>query len=185
MAYNDKIKAVELNRNNDNINKIYLHKENGGWFSAYEWSAYLCEFFQNGLKDEQRLNPIKKLGDDKTSNYIKIGLKRESMDKYFPNADIKTDENGNIIIEVNMDNYAEFIMGTPYIDLLNGWKDKVEIKETKSKQKANKGETIYNKPVKFMTIMGDIIKYDINDKSLDDLKKFINKLKEDCVSLIC
>jgi hypothetical protein len=49
----------ERERNKDNIDKIYLFRDgNSVWYKAYEWSAYLMEFFPNNLKD--KLKPVHK-----------------------------------------------------------------------------------------------------------------------------
>ena len=50
---------IENNRTIDNINVIYLFKDGGSaWYSAYEWSAYLMEFFPNDLPDNKSLKLI-------------------------------------------------------------------------------------------------------------------------------
>ena len=52
----------EKNRSIDNLNRIFLYKdENSGWYRAHEWSAYLVEFYNRNIDKKDRLKPIHKM----------------------------------------------------------------------------------------------------------------------------
>lgn len=121
----------EIKRSENDLYTIYLYSDKGGWYRAYEWSAYLCEFFPNGLTEKERLTVNKKALDN-NETFVFVGLRQEHFAKFLPNIDVKV-EDGLMKIDVksffennfNLENYQE---------KLNEWKSLFKIKEPKDKK---------------------------------------------------
>lgn len=179
---------IENNRTIDNINVIYLFKDGGSaWYSAYEWSAYLMEFFPNDLPDNKRLKPTHRIQKDIDNSYIKVGLQLPSLQKYVPNIQVQNVNENIVILKINLYNDLSF---NNYIEKLQTWKDSVKIKDTPENSEytnktTNKSNNVFNNPITFVQIMKQIISYDTYDKNEEDLREFILKLKHNCANIIC
>ena len=75
-------------RTEDDLYDIHFFYE-GGWWRAYEMSAYLCSHLGSELTEAERLKPTKRMLKDGTE-HIFVGLKLSSFTKYLPNIDIDT-----------------------------------------------------------------------------------------------
>lgn len=83
----------EKNRSIDNLNRVFLYKdENSGWYRAHEWSACLVEFYNRNIDKKDRLKPIHKMFTENES-VISVGLQIKSFDKFLPDLDIEFKEN--------------------------------------------------------------------------------------------
>ena len=71
-------------RNDNNLFDIHFYLE-GSFWRAYEWSAYLSRNFPSDLKDDERLNAMKRTTKACEEDYVQVGLQLPSFDKYFPN----------------------------------------------------------------------------------------------------
>ena len=178
-------------RNLNNLNVIYLfkdnNKENSQWYKAYEWSAYLLEFITNNLDENNRLKPIKKQIKDSDKTIINIGIPITSLEKYCNSKfiiDKISDANQNIQIAINILNNINI---ENYKQKLNEWKNSVQIKnyQNKNLKNENNNVNIYNKPITFLSIMKDIVKFNTYNRKEEDLVEFINDLKIKCADLIC
>ena len=168
---------IENNRIQDeDFYNINLFKE-GEWWSAYELSAFICHFYKNTLNEKLKIN--KKHLKSENIDFIKTGLKETSFEKYLPNFNnnIKYIDEKHAII--NAKDFIDYdINKDNYLKLLNDLKEKLNInnKETETKIKTNNIEN--NNKITLFDIFNDIIKYDINNKTNEELIDFINYLKE-------
>lgn len=187
MSNKEKIEK-EHKRTKDILNVIYLFRDgNSPWYSAYEWSAYLLEFYPNGLSDDKRLKVTRKTQKDLDDSYIKVGFQLPSLKKYLPNIDVTNVEEDIIRIVINL--YDDSTIEN-YEEKLKTYKDTLDIKENSNtnnqiKSITNKSNNIYNNPVTFAHIMKEIISYNTYNKTEDDLIEFIYELKNKCASIIC
>ena len=183
----EEILNIECNRTAENIFTMYIYKDgNSPWYRAYELSAYYAFFYKNGLDDSERLHPTKKASRILGDGMISVGLKLESFKKYFPNLAIEHIDSDTVEITVD-ETYYDEIKPETYKEIYGEWKTKFEIKKAKSKNgEPNKiqNKNIYNSPVSFSSIMREILKYDTNGKSEEDLRRHIYILKEMCANLI-
>ena len=186
---NDDICKAEYNRTEKLLNKIYLFKNNGGFWRANEWSCYLLFYSNKELEENQRLklsHKTAKAGMDKS--IISCGLKQSSFDKFIVNAnETESKDPDNVkIFEVELKNYDIEITVDNYIDILKEFKSFVEISASNktSNNSFNVSTKIpYNNPVSFTSIIKKIITYNLYNRETDDLISFIQELKEDSCSL--
>lgn len=172
----------EKNRSIDNLNRVFLYKdENSGWYRAHEWSAYLVEFYNRNIDKKDRLKPIHKMFTENES-VISVGLQIKSFDKFLPDLDIEFKENYAEFL-VNLNSYEENITFNNFLQLLKSWKESVPKKE--NKQNSQQPKSIQSCSYTLLSVFKDILKYDTYGKSENELRKYIQELKEKCASIIC
>ena len=167
---------IENSRKDDEYFLIHLFKE-GKWWSGYELSAFLCHYYKNQLKDKLKIN--KKHLKSENIDFIKIGLMQMSFDKYLPNNHehmeiiddnhIIIDAKNFIDLDINKDNYKT---------LIEDLKSKITVVDNKYKNDNNSSQNYLNN-VTILTIFNDILNFNVNDKSNDEINNFILKLKND------
>jgi len=131
---NEEILKFEYNRSKENLNTIYLVRDNNDWYKAYEWSAYLLEFYPKSLSDK-KLNPTKKYYTGIKQELIWVSLKNTSFEKFLPEAQYPKDIKDDLIpVIVDLSSYPANNPNMSFLDILKEWKDTVTIKETTAKQ---------------------------------------------------
>ena len=185
MTLQEKIFLAEK-RTNQNLNKIYLFRdsETSTFYKAYEWSAYLLEFLSNDLNEKNRLKPTKKQIKDTENFIIKVGFPITSLDKFckpelIENKIVSEDQSIMIILKLNDNSINE----TTYEQLLNNWKDSIQIKQSQNTKQNN--INVFSQPVTILSIMSDILKFNAYGKSEDQLIEFIEELKIKFANVIC
>lgn len=170
-------------RNNDNtLFHIYLYNE-GDWWRAYEWSAYLCTHIN--MTDGLILKPTHKNLKGSDNGIIFTGLKLSSFKKYFKNYDIPTITDG--IIEIDVTNNIinnENINIDNYKTILNEWKFSVPIKEKIRNEISNNIVNKENDKITINDLLKIIINYPLENKSLLESVRFISDLKKLSTDLI-
>ena len=130
MGYKEHIKDEA--RTIEDYLKIKLYKE-GNFWRAYEWSAYLCEFFPNGLSESDKLKPTYKDVKGTDNGLIFVGLPTSSFKKFFPSIENKeffNDKNEVKFIDVSKE--FEKIAFDDIGSLLNEWKKKYKTNPSES-----------------------------------------------------
>ena len=130
MGYKEHIKDEE--RTIEDYLKIKLYKE-GNFWRAYEWSAYLCEFFPNNLQEDEKLKPTYKDVKGVENGLIFVGLPTPSFKKYLPsieNKDFFNDKDSVKIIDASKE--FEKIAFDDIGGLLNDWKKKYKTNPSES-----------------------------------------------------
>lgn len=181
----EEILNLENNRNNETLLNIYFYKDgNSPWYRAYELSAYYAYSYPNNLKDTERLHPIKKASKINSDGIVCIGLQLSSFKKYFPNADTSMISDNKMVLTVKGSDFPN-ITTDSYNGIFLEWKSEFELKKGKSdKAKESNNKNIYNSPVSFSKIMKEIIRYDTHNKGENELRIFVNTLKDMCAELI-
>lgn len=177
----DDIIKKERERNKDNIDKIYLFRDgNSAWYKAYEWSAYLMEFFPNGLKD--KLKPVHKYYKGLNGTAINVGLQLKSLDKFVPFKTIVNTNETMMEIEIDLSSYGDKLTGDNFVEKLENWKKSVEISNKSDNTK--KSQNIFSNQISFFKIFKEVLNYDTYGKSEDDLRNFILELRRMCADMI-
>lgn len=163
---------IENNRSDDDVFIIHLFKE-GNWWSGYELSAFLCNKYNNTLND--KLKVTKKYYKNEKTELVKIGLMQSSFDKYLPNNSeyltiiddnhITINAEKFIDIEINKDNY---------LILLNDLKNSLSTNAKHQNIEYINGE---NKNITLPMIISDILLFNTENKTQEELITFINELK--------
>lgn len=187
MTNKEKIE-IERKRTPENINKILLFRDGTSpWYSAFEWSAYLLEFYPSGLQDKERLCPMHKTQKEIDGSIIKVGFQLSSLKKYLPNVQVNNVEENLIEIEIELYDGLSY---NNYIEKLDTWKSNVKIKDKNNenvdkKEATSKPNSLFVKPCTFLHILKHIIVFDTHGKTENELREFIFQIKEMCASLIC
>lgn len=180
----DDILNLENNRTSDTLGIIYLIKDNGNspWYKAYEFSAYMLEFFNKDLKQENRLKPTHKEYTKYT--LVNVGLQFKSLQKFLPNIFLleEASQNNILQIEININEINNEININNYKDFVSSWKSTITISKEKQVEQQ---KTIYSQPVTFMSIMKSILKFNTYNKTHEETIQFINEIKSQCADLIC
>ncbi|MCQ2793629.1 MAG: hypothetical protein MJ221_04390 [Bacilli bacterium] len=171
------------NRTDENdLFTIHLYLEND-WWRAYEWSAYLCVMFPNGLTETEKLKPTNK------EQYILVGLKLSSFTKYFPKVQPTNITEKHIAIDVRTFINSTSVSLTSYREILSEWKKTIPLKKeenTKQIQKQNNKPNTYTKSsnTTILSVMQEVIAYPLETKTLIDNTLFIRHLKDELLKLI-
>lgn len=173
---------IENNRDEKTIGKIFFYRDgNSPWYRAYELSAYYAVNYNNGLSDNEKLNAHKKTSKLCENGIMQIGLQLTSFKKYFPDVEVSNITEDSFTIDFGMDG----VTTDNYRSILSNWKKSFEYAKSSKKQKDKTvSKTIFNSPVSFSMIMKEIIRYDTNNRTEDDLRQFICTLKDMCAELI-
>ena len=173
----------ENSRTKENLGTIYLYKEseNTPWFKAYEFSAYLAEFYPSG--NEEKLKPIKKRGKNTENEIVNIGIQVSSFNKYFPGADVENIDNGSVSFTVDLTRYGENISLENYKEKTQEWKDGINLSE-KTDKKAKQQNNVFTKPLSVTKIMAKIMNYDTHGKDENGLRGFIIEIKNDFSNIL-
>ena len=175
MGYKEHIK--DETRTKEDFLKIKLHKE-GNFWRAYEWSAYLCEFYPNSLSENEKLKPTYKDVKGIDNSLIFVGFPTSSFKKFFPtidNKDFFDDKDGVKLIDVSKE--FDKIAFENIESLLNEWKKKYKTNSPKSANSSSNSFKCNN----INDVMESLKTFPIESKShiecllfLSDLKKKIN-----------
>ncbi len=168
---------------NDNLFHIYLYSE-GGWWRAYEWSAYLCTHMKTDNKNV--LNPTHRNLKGSDNGIIFVGLQSLSFAKYFENFKIPDLTNGVIEIDVSNCLDKEKITLDNYHEILDNWKDEVPVKNNslKDNNKVNDAKNNDGTNYNVNDLLKMIINYQLESKSLIESVHFISELKNIAFKLI-
>lgn len=168
--------------------QIHFFMENGGWWRAYEFSSFLCHAIQKNIDKENYLKVTKKHLKG-YGEYVFVGLKTQSFNKYFPNIELNLDkiENDKHIV-LNVSDILKDIplekLKTDYIE----WKNEIKL-STKTNETANinnnnsKHEIVINDNTIF-GVLQQVLGYPLDDKSPNENTLFIKKLKEELIQII-
>ena len=186
------ILTAEKQRKPEDMYKIYFYSV-GNWWRAYEWSAYLCNIFPNGLDEKNRLTITHR--NDKSGDYVFVGLQSASFDKYLPMA--MKDLNVGINDESFSVDVSAFIkdknIQVYFPEELSQWKESIPIKvenninsETNDKKKPiivhNDGNKQIPNPT-VMEILQDIMYYPLGNKTPMDNIEFIGNIKNKIIRI--
>lgn len=168
---NEQIVQLEHNRVN-NLNMIYLIRDNNNWYRAYEWSAYLLEFYPKSLSDKP-LKATKKHFNGINQDLVWVSLQPQSFDKYMPEAQYNKEASDDLIpVIIDLSLYNEINL-LNYSEVLNKWKENIEIKPSESKQKSSSYNQNEKKVYKSSEIEQKILGFQYYNLEKEDLIKFI------------
>lgn len=172
MGYKEHIK--DETRTIEDFLKIKLHKE-GNFWRAYEWSAYLCEFFPNGLSENDKLKPTYKEVKGVDNGLIFVGFPTSSLKKFFPtidNKDFFNDKDGVKLIDVSKE-FSEIAFEN--IDnLLNDWKKKYKTNFSKLSTNSSNSFKCNN----ITDVIQNLKTFPIENKSPIECLLFLSELKK-------
>ncbi|WQJ53257.1 MAG: hypothetical protein [Wendovervirus sonii] len=178
---NEEILKLENNRTQENVNMIYLIKDNNNWYKAYEWSAFLLEFYPDSTAGKL-LKPNKRHFSTIDTDLIYVSLQLPSLEKYAAGATYNKDIKDDLVpIIVDISKYKNLINANAK-EVFNNWKNSIEIKETI--KKLNTEPRPERKVFKSSEIEQKILSFQYYNLEKDDLINFIIELKNMCATRI-
>ena len=163
------ILKIESNRQDDEFYLIHLFKD-GGWWSAYELSAFLCHHYKNNLSQKLKIN--KKHLKSENVDFIKTGLKDISFDKYLPqnHEHIVLIEDNHIII--NAKDFIPYEINHTNVDaILNNTKDSLVEKKNLTQPKHIINNSTTN--ITLLSILNDILTYNTDNVTYEEVISFL------------
>lgn len=183
----------KLRQDQENWNKIYLHKD-GKFFRAYEWSAWLIKTVVCTEEFQKERGDVKLLAANryvtKKGEYVSVGFPLESLSKYMPSFE---DVDFNTI-----DDFAEFAIemtdadSVTYEELqasFEEWKKSLPEKDTRSGKQKQSGYGVAGIDtgegrVGMFQILSQVLSYPLESKTPTDNAEFIAMLKRQLASLL-
>ena len=169
-------KEKEVNRD---LKRVFFYKE-GDWYHAYEWSGYLAYLYTS--KNSVTLKPTRKELNN-YGDYIFVGLKLTSFEKYFKGVDISN----NMHMEdevINLD-LSEFFMDedfSGYETMLEEWKKETNLSGKKKKKNKQYAEEFSTENMQSIVKM--IASYPLMEKTPIENISFLTMLQNNCIKLI-
>ena len=189
MAKISEILEIEKDRNeNDKWNVIHLFKE-GGFYRAYNWSAWLIVTFsynddvRKETKDRKPLAVSRKKLKNSADDFVFVGFPLKSLDKFVPN-----NIGFNPITDTQIDVTVDLSYGddTTYDDLYEEyetWKDSVKMSEDKQKHEKVISDNVTIAPHSISSVMAQVLSYPLESKTPIENMEFISLLKSQLASL--
>lgn len=191
MAKISDILTIEKERKEkEKWNTIHLFKT-GGFYSAYEWSAWLTSVIAYSdevritQKDRQPLAVSRYAMKDSEETFCRIGFPMKSVEKFIPNRiDFNAEDDKHLIITIELPTPTD---GTEITykrlnEAFTKWKESFDIKEQKPSKEGNDANS---KPVHQPNgIIAKILSYPIEQRTAIEHAQFISDLKQQIASIM-
>ena len=173
-------------------NVIHLFKT-GGFYSAYEWSAWLTSViaYNDEVRKQQKdRNPLAVTRyelKDSGETFCRIGFPMKSVEKFIPNRnDFEAEDDKHLIITIELPTPKD---GTEITyerlgDAFTKWKESFEIKA--KKEQKNEESKAHPVPVTTQSngIISQILAYPLDQRTALDNIQFISSLKQQISSIL-
>lgn len=172
-------------------NVIHLFKE-GGFYRAYEWSAWLIvviaynDEVRKQSQDRKPLSITHKKVRNSEDSFLFVGFPLKSLDKFIPNQtnfEAVTDTQIDVTIQLP-DEICE--LGYDHLaDTFGKWKQEQPIQEPKSKPEDHPSDHNQQKAPRTITgIMNQILAYPLEQRTPMENTIFISTLKQQLSELL-
>lgn len=193
IGYSSK-KQNEVRSSEEELFKIRLYHE-GGFYRAYEWSAFLCHTFNTNLPKEEQLKILMQKTKGIPDGIVYIGFPQNSIEKFLG---IKKEEISTKLNEIepniyiydisNIYKYKHLINIENYKDKFNDWKAKNDIYENsfKNKRKTFADKVMTNGKIntEVTEMFKEIVLFNVENKTVSELGDFIKTIKDKVLSII-
>ena len=173
-------------KDKDKRNVVHLIRENGNWYRAHDWSAWLFKTF---FVNEELQNDLRVTAKKMKDGYIDtwVGFPATSMDKYIPHDDsIEFRPIDNDMIDVAI-NIPDDIMDADVDDVFKAvdeWKNGFPLTEDKKGRKEDRNiENVRPKITRMSDIMASLLAFPIEEKSLIEQSEFLRDLRRQVANL--
>ena len=183
MAQLIEILKIERERTDDSRGVVHLFQE-GSFYRAYEWSAWLCSRYNNSFKvTNKNFRNIE-------GSVCFIGFPVTSLEKYTPDgADVESVEDKYVRMYLPLslvpDDFTIDMMATDY----DAWKSSLPVAEQKKKEEKHTGpnEDLFVHPARkqlgMTEIMRNILTFPIENRTPMQCAAFLAEIKEQLVGL--
>lgn len=183
MAQLKEILEIERNRMfNGPYSTIYLFQE-GTFFRAYEWSAWLCCRYVNQFKATRR---EQKISSEVDSTLVFIGFPITSLSKYLPeDAHTATNEDKSVTITLPLSIFNESEDQKSLLEDYNHWKQSIPLTATrKGSLKEDLKNVLDAPPHRLSEVMLRVLAFPIEQKTPMECMSFIAEIKQQLTTLL-
>lgn len=172
------LEIYNLEHTRKDFNKIHFYKDGDAspWYRAYEWSAFLAEYYPVGADSRKKLTPTHRNLKEDENGIINVGLQHQSISKYFPNATIEQIDENHVVISVDL---AQYGISGDMESVLANWKESVPIAQQKKVK-----NPIQVRTASFTEVLKAVVNFRLDTATDEDCRDFIAEIKEMCVSMI-
>lgn len=190
MARISEILDIEKQRTEkEEWNVIHLFKE-GGFYRAYEWSAWLIvaiaynDEVRQQTGDRKPLNVTHKRSRNSDETFVFVGFPLKSADKFIPQRtsfETISDTQIDITIATDWDdNFTYDLLNENYLK----WKEEQPIQEPKQKREDSPVSTGTVQHATLTGIMSEILAWPLEQKTLIENTAYLSSLKQRLAALI-
>lgn len=172
-------------------NVIHLFKE-GGFYRAYEWSAWLIvtisysDEIRKESQDRKPLNVTHKTLRGSDDTFLFVGFPLKSADKFIPNrTSFETISDSQIDMAIELPEGINEVGYEKLAETFSLWKQDQPIQEPKSRPDESSDDYPRHQSQKTLTgIMKEILRYPLESKTPMDNIAFIGSLKQELSELL-
>ncbi len=180
------IEIESARKNPEDWNVIHLIKENGEWYRAHDWSAWLMSEFPFG---EALNKPLHITARKLKEGYIDawVGFPATSLLKYIPkDGTVEFNPVSSTQIDVKVEIPAE--IGEVSFDNLNRmkeeWKAKLQLTESKKQRREEREVAEVVQPImKISDIMSRVLSFPLESKSPMEAYEFLRQLRRQVAAM--
>lgn len=189
MAKISEILEIEKERSDVNTwNVIHLFKE-GGFYRAYEWSAWLIvsvaysDEVRKGSADRKPLNVSRKKTKSGDNDFAFVGFPLKSLEKFIPyQTGFKPINDTQIDVSIELPATDTGLSLEMLTQAFEEWKQAIPISEDKTKREAD--DQARASPRSLTAIMSQVLSYPLENRTPMDAMAFLSTLKQQLAALI-
>jgi hypothetical protein len=191
MAKISEILEIEKERTDvSSWNVIHLFKE-GGFYRAYNWSAWLIVTFaynddvRKGTSDRKPLNVSRKKTKSGDSDFAFVGFPLKSLEKFIPYQTGFTPVNDTQIdVTIELPVLEVELSYESLGQMYEQWKESVPLSEEKPRRERDQGdEPPFASPKSITAVMAQVLSYPLESKTPMENMAFISMLKQQLAAL--
>lgn len=192
----NEILELEKDRHeSDKWNVIHLFKT-GGFWSAYEWSAWLIAVIafndevRMRTKDRKPLAVSRYASEDGNSTFCKVGFPLKSIDKFIPERlEVLINDDKHLALRISLPPADSDGVVTNYETIsgkINEWRDAQTLKErgNKKKKPAASAPAPPQQHTATSGIISQILAYPLSQRTAAENIAFISELKKQITSIL-
>lgn len=158
---------------------INLFQE-GTFYRAYEWSAWLC------VRYVQEFKPTKRQFKNEGASMVFVGFPVTSLQKFTPEgAEVRVDDDKSVRMVLSETAFPEETEAQLLREAFDNWKQSVPLSESAKKDiEAEKYGKVGGSPVRLTDIMHKVLAYPIEQKSPMECMAFLAEIKKGIAEII-
>ena len=174
-------------KNPEQFNVVHLIKENGEWYRAHDWSAWLMSVFPFGEAINKPLHiTAKKLKDGYIDAWV--GFPATSLAKFVPNdgtVQFMPVSDTQIDVLINLPNDIGEITFDNLNRMKEEWKANLQINDSNKKQRREEREVVEAMPkvMRFSEIANLVISFPLESKSPIEAWEFLRQLRHQIAAM--
>jgi len=158
---------------------IHLFQE-GTFYRAYEWSAWLCVRYIHEFKANKRQFK------NENANMVFVGFPVTSLQKFTPeNVEVRHNAEGGMLVTLPETVFAPETTGRSLHEEFENWKQSVPLTENSKKEmESEKRSGGGSHPFRITDIMHQILSYPIEQKSPLECMSFLAEIKKGIAEIV-